>query len=97
MLYFLILVSLVFTCAIQYFLSIWLMKIGYFNGYIHTFGGFLALMILYMNVLRFLVNKARLQLNDYSRNNKIQPSIIVKNSIFVFLLATFLLNYYLTK
>jgi hypothetical protein len=73
------------------------MKIGYFNGYIHTFGGFLVLMILYMNVLRFLVGKAKLQLNDYSRNNKIQPSIIVKNSVFVFLLATFLLNYLLTK
>ncbi len=95
--YLLILISLIFTCAVQYFLSIWLIKIGYFYDYAHTFGGFLLFAILYMNVLQFLVRKANLQLNDYSRNTKTSPSIIVKNSVFVFLLATFWLNYEMMK
>lgn len=91
MLYLLILLSFAFICATQYFLSIWLIKIGYFYNYAHTFGGFLVFLILYMRLLRFLVASINLPLLNEQQN------AVVNFSMVVLLLASFWLNYEMMK
>lgn len=78
--------SLVITCGLQYFLSIWLIEHNYFSAYAHTFGGFLVLMVMYMNILQFLIRQAKQQLSYFQ-------GMVIKFSVFLFLLATFWLNY----
>ncbi len=86
--YFITFLSLIFTLALQYFLSIWLIKIGYFYNYAHTFGGFLILMIIYMNLINYALNFLKIKANY-------PEAMVVKYSIFLFLILTFLLNYFM--
>ena len=78
--------SLACTLALQYFLSLWLIKVGYFYNHAHTFGGFLVLMVLYLNLANYLLNVSKIKLSY-------QQAMIVKYSVFLFLIATFWLNY----
>ena len=84
--YLITLFSFLFTLILQYFLSIWLIKIGYFYNYAHTFGGFLILMIIYMKSINLLLFFLKIKMRH-------QEAMIVKSSIFLFLVATFSLNY----
>lgn len=80
--------SLACVLALQYFLSIWLIKAGYFYNHVHTFGGFLVLMVIYMNLVNYLLNVSKIKLSY-------QQAMIVKYSVFLFLIASFWLNYIL--
>lgn len=55
--------SLACTLVLQYFLSLWLIKVGYFYNHAHTFGGFLVLMVIYMNLLNYLLNISKVKLS----------------------------------
>lgn len=78
------------TLALQYFLSIWLIRIGYFYDYAHTFGGFWLLMIIYGKSVSYILDLLKIKFNY-------RDSMIFKNSIFLFLILTFWLNYELIK
>ncbi|KOY85863.1 hypothetical protein AD998_06650 [bacterium 336/3] len=84
--YLIVVFCFVFALTVQYFLSILLIKLGYFHNHLHTFGGFLLIMMIYAKLVNFVLDSLKVKLNY-------QEAIIFKYSILVLLIASFFLNY----
>ncbi len=82
--FFICLLASVIFLALQYFLSHWLIKIGWFYGYAWAMGGFIFIFFTFMAVIFKLFKLFKL---DTNKND-----ILVKLSLILMLLSSFWLN-----
>ncbi len=82
--YFISLLSCIFILASQYFLSHWLIKIGWFYGYVWVVGGFIVIFFTFFAIASNLFKLFKLNIN--------KADIPVKTFLVLTLLGSFWLN-----
>ncbi len=81
-----VLISNISTLLLQYLATIWAIKAGNFYNYAHTYGGFIVFLIIYTSQVNTLIKSYKVGMGS-------EKVMIARFGLFLFLIASFWLNY----